>query len=467
MLSKSQNRVNEISFILCSILTAISFSALFQNYYVLHIVLFTFSLLFVFRGGIGVLYAFTLYTFFQNIFLVVFSPSLTSWDTNLIILYKELIVYLSVAIFFFKHQFKYEGKIQKVILFLIALIFLFNLIRPGAPFGLKMVSIRQLLLPYMCIYFGYSIVSSKTKIVKYLRFYIISLCIIGLIGLLMYQFEPYVLWDSLNYPRYFFNKNGAKYETGYVNFYSWDFGPQLKRFVSIIADPIAAAHMIGISLVYLFIAEKKKQTWKKVLMITCAISCVSKSLILLFLTIGIVVFYVQIKKRIYKIVFFSIAFISIFIFFTLATLYVEGLESNTASGNHLKSVIFAVYNNSLLGDGLGSAGYLAGVMTENSAEMEANESFMAVLITQLGVLGASIFYLYFILKIFQMAKLYLQTKSRIVLFGLILLTDVILESIVSGSSIAMLGTGLYFILSGLIFSNYSQNTNRIIKKLKL
>lgn len=77
-----------------------------------------------------------------------------------------------------------------------------------------------------------------------------------------------------------------------------------------------------------------------------------------------------------------------------------------------------------------------------------------MLITQLGILGATVFYLYFMLKILQMEKLYHQTNSRIVLFGLILLTDVILESIVSGSSIAMLGTGLYFIIPGMIMRNF-------------
>lgn len=454
MLYKTQNNEDGISIIIYVVIIAIIFSAFFQNYLVVHFILFTVSLLFVLKGGIRGLYFFTLYTFLQNIFLIAFSPTLTSWDTKLIILYKEIIVYLSAFFYLAKYQFKNEGIIQKIVLILVAFIFLFNLIRPGAPFNLKLIAIRQLLIPYMGVYFGYSIATSKIDLLKYMRFYINSLCFLGVIGLFIYQFEPYIIWDSLNYPQYFFNKNDASFDTGYLNFYSWDFGPQLKRFVSIIADPIAAAHMVGIALVYLIVVEKGKSFWKKILMMACAIFCVSKSLILLFFTIGLVVFYVNIKKKIYKILFFSLAIISIFILFTLATLYVEGLESNTASGNHLKSLIFAVYNNSFLGNGLGSAGYLAGVITGQNIEMDANESFMAMLITQLGILGATVFYLYFILKILQMEKLYHQTNSRIVLFGLILLTDVILESIVSGSSIAMLGTGLYFIIPGMIMRNF-------------
>ena len=424
----------------------------------MHIVVLSSTILISIRGGMDNLYAFTFYTFIQNIFLIIFSPILSSTDTKIFIVYKELLVYIPICLFCFSHRYKSETTSQSFCLLFIITILIFNFLRPGASLYMKIVALRQLAIPFSCLFLGYTIIVDVNSIRKYLNFFVNSMIVIGVIGLIMYQFDPAILWDNLNFPTYFQNKNDAVYQSRYVNFYSWDLGVELKRLVSFIADPIATAHLIGIAWIYSIVAKNRK-FWKIVVLTICAICCVSKSLAFLCFTAVLVWSYSQIRKKTYRYIFILFSIISILVLFVLATVYVGGLEENSATGNHLTSLIYAVHNNSLFGNGLGSAGYLAGVMSGGDISDEANESFFAVMMVQLGLVGVFSFYLYFLLKITQMIRIYRFTKNRHVLFAVILLADVILESVVSGSSIAMLGTGLYFIISSLIINNYSRLLN--------
>lgn len=404
--------------------------------------------------GVNSLIFFVLYSFIQNIFLICFSPELAPSDMTLLILYKEMIVYFSVFVFFIRHgggNFN-SDRLSGSLLILIALIFIFNLYVSKAPLFVKLLSLRQILIPYVCLFFGYAIVLSIDKFKSFIRFYIILVMITCIIGILIYMQDTINFWDGINFPIYMLKKNGIPYSGTYENFYSHDLGFMVKRFVSFLADPVAMAHMIGLALLFLFAMYKKRNGFIKTIIFICAMLCVSKSLAFLLCTTLIVWFYLNIEDKNKRRLFVMFAIISLFGMFTVANIYVDGLEANTASGNHLKSMIYALNNNSLFGNGLGSAGFVV-AMTGNDIEAEVTESFMATLIAQIGVAGAIVFYAYFFVKINQLIIRYRKFKDKYTYVAIIILTDVILESIVSGSSIAMVGTGLYFIIPGMIYRN--------------
>lgn len=467
MISRSislKRNPSNLSFIYVSTLLCCGlFSIIIDDFFFFHIAIICSAFYAVIRKDLYALKYFTLYTFFQNIVLIYFSPSLSSLDTQLFIAYKELVVYFLAILFFLSNGFgRFNNDIlSKLVLLLLAFVFIFNLVRPNAPLSAKLLSLRQILIPFVCLLFGYSIVATREQIIKYFRVLIILVLILCLCGLLIYLYEPRSFWDNMNFRTYFLNKNGSVFEGAYSNFFSHDFGGPFPRFVSFMADPIATAHIIGLSFVYLFFVCKRKLIILKLLIFVCAILCFSKSLLFLLFTTILLLVYLNIEKKALQVLFVIGSIVSLFVLFALAQLYVGGLESDTASGNHLKSLIYAVNNNSAMGMGLGSAGYLAGI-TGGDIEIEYNESFLAMLIAQIGLVGTTVFYSYFLLKIKQMINIYRKSRDSYMLFAIIIFTDVVLESIVSGSSIAMLGTGLYFILPGLILRNHIRlNTGRV------
>lgn len=142
--------------------------------------------------------------------------------------------------------------------------------------------------------------------------------------------------------------------------------------------------------------------------------------------------------------------------------YSSGLTQATSAGNHFNAFIYGIENATLLGKGLGTIGYNASIMGLDRYDTGYNESFFALCIGQLGIVGTILIYFFMFSCIFSNYMLYKQTKSKYVFISVILLFAIFIESLFSASSISMLGTGLYFILSGLcnnIFSGGIKNEN--------
>ncbi len=446
---------NTYGFYICLLFFSGILGCFFEIYYVFHLVLILGVVLFSTYGGIPALLFFTIYTFLQNIYLIYFSPSLTSFDTQLIILYKELVVYL-VALF---HVLKCginrinRDWLTKIAFILLCLLLVFNILRPGAPLYIKFVALRQILIPLVCFIFGYSLYITHKELINYFHIFMNWITVLCVIGFFIYTTDD-DFWNYINYPDYFLNKNGAIFEGKYSNFYSHDFGPRLKRFVSFIADPIATAHIIGLAILCR-IAFLKRNIIRDILIAVSAFLCFSKTIIFLFFTSLYIYVYLRIKKRIYKFLFYVLAVIFCVLCFIYANIYVANLESDTAAGNHLSSLLFALNNNSVWGSGLGAAGYLAGIIG-NDITIEYNESFFAMIIAQIGIVGAILYYGYLFFLIRSMINIYRKHRDSLLLLAIILVSGIVFESIVSGSSISMLGTGLYFIFAGMLVRNYSK-----------
>lgn len=451
VLNKKKDNTSYISLLLFGGL----FGCFFENYYALHLFLILGTIFFSLKGGIPALQFFTVYTFVQNIFLIFFSTSLTSLDTQLIIFYKELMVYLVAFFYIFKSGFGgiNRDRMSQITFLLLCLLFIFNISRPGAPIYFKIVALRQILIPLVCYIFGYSIYANSKGLRYYFHFFVGWIMFFCLIGFIIYIADDN-FWNYINYPNYFLNKNGVHYEGLYSNFYSHDFGPRLKRFTSFLADPIASAHLIGLA-VLMEITFFKRQLLRNFIIAISAFLCFSKTIIFLLLSAAYIYFFLKIEKQIYKMLFYIFAIIFFIICFMYANIYVANLESDTAAGNHLKSLLFALNNNTIWGEGLGAAGYLAGIMG-NDITIEYNESFFAMIIAQMGIVGAMLYYGYLFLLVKGMIGQYRKWRSPLLLLAIILVSGIVFESVVSGSSITMLGTGLYFILAGLLVRNHKR-----------
>lgn len=423
-------------------------------YFPLHFYMLVWTFYTISRKGTFAVSYIIVFSVFQNIMLILFSQTLTPIDTKLIIFYKEIIVYLIPAIVVLKCGFSrfHRDKLSIFVLVGFILLILFNLAKPSAPFSVRIMSLRQILVPFFCLYLGCAITYTKERVALVMKVYdkyLIFLCIMGLFIMLF----PVHIWDQLNFPTYYYNKNGTEFEGLYGNFTSKDFGTDLKRFVSILADPVAMAHLLGLAFFYQLICAKKKSTL--CLYGLCCFLCYSKSIIFLIFSAILVFSYMKITKRWLRRL-LIIAFVGIGVgSFIFAEVYLNGLEKNTATGNHLMSLFYALNNHTLFGQGLGTTGYMAEI-TGGDTDIGYNESFFAVLIGQIGDIGTFLYYVFFIIQIRKLMYIYDHTKDPFILFVSIIFIDVVMESFVSGSAVAMLGTSLYFVFAGFALQVYNQ-----------
>lgn len=436
---------------------------LVENFILLEICFLGFSLYVGLKGGYRALMYFTVFTFLQNIFLIVFSDYLSNVGNPLIIVSKELIVYCSLVILYVRKDSVAKLRLtywEPKVLLLFLLLILYSFFTSPAPVSTRIISLRQISIPFVCLLFGNSLNMMRGDINGFLKKYDALIAVFCLVGLCIYLM-PMSFWDSLNYACYYKQKNGVEFDGMYTNFISHDFGISLKRFVSVTADPIASAHLIGISLLGVFIMRRKLSMYS-LLILLCSVLTFSKSLIFLIFVTVFVYIYFMLKKASLRFFFMLFSSVGLVFVYGFAESYVANLSANTATGNHLNSFFYALNNLSLFGNGLGTAGFNVIASGGIVDAAEATESFFAIMIMQTGVVGTLLFYSYLFLNVQKLILLYRKNQSVLVLFSVILLLDVSLESVASGSSIAMLGTSLYFIIPGIVQRCYGSKTRTVV-----
>ncbi len=402
------------------------------------------------RCDINTLFFFMIFQLIQNLYLIIFASNLNANDTKIIIILKELLIYIPCINYLFKKGIdSFCGKIEKALLIGYLVFTIIGIYIASAPLNVVVSSLRQVLLPFFCIFFGFHFNAHSYDINIIMNKYLDYAIVFGLVGLIIY-WQPIEIWDDMGYKQYLLNKNSTIKDI-YDSFVSKDFGFSVKRFVSSTADPVATAHILGFIVLFLFVCEKNMYFFK-ILLCICLILCISKSALFLLMTSSLIILYFKLKNKILQKIFIIGGIVGMIIMIYYAQLYVNNLEENTASGNHLKSLFYAFNNNTIFGNGLGSAGYNA-LLSGGEVNTESMESFFAVLVAQTGILSAICFYGFMFMKIRRLFIKYYQSKSSFILFSLIIFTDVVLESFVSGSSVSMLGTALYFIFAGIGLSN--------------
>ena len=123
---------------------------------------------------------------------------------------------------------------------------------------------------------------------------------------------------------------------------------------------------------------------------------------------------------------------------------------NSATIIHINGFIRGLSNLSVLGSGLGKAGTITGATTGTAKSLLAAESYIGVLIIQVGLVGFA-FFAYSWFEVFRvMFKTMKIKKNSIVASICVELISVMIESLFSESAITIVGTGLTFILAGYV-----------------
>lgn len=447
----SSNRTRNFE-ILIAIYTLACFATLFLNN-ALILILFEFilTMYFVFRCNKNTLIYFIFATVLQNFTLVVLSRNMSGTETSLAIFIKELAVYLCAMLFIVQqiNNSKFKNIQDIIFVFFMSYAFLISFSIAAVPMSVRITSLRQFVIPFFCFYFGCSIKlknKEDCKIDKILVFVSVIVCILGLV---IYVVGNENFWINIGYRDYIYNKLGSLKNYSIANFYTWDFGIKLKRFVSIFADPLACSHFLAMAFILLFYKYPHKYLLVKMLIALCMILCLSKAHLVIIFTTVFLHFYTRTKQQSIKIfykVFLVIGFFSAFIGLTL---YTNNLKENTAIGNHFSSFLAGLRDITLLGHGLGSSGYNAKLAGLTSDASGTSESLAATLMFQMGIIGVIAFYAFIAVIISMCAKKYLKTKNKSIYACLVLMFSFCIESLVSASSLSMLGTGLYFVFTGL------------------
>ncbi len=403
---------------------------------------------------------FLICTIFQNIILVLVASGVSSKDTTLIILMKELTIYICMIFSFIKRELiNFDRKTCCFIAFL--LLSVVEILR-GGNIKLAIISLRQIIIIFSCFYFGASL--KIRNIGKIYMNIVAGAVFVGVIGIVLYFFSDQN-WINIGYDLFWANKTSGNSSFSFTNFYTYDFGFKLKRIVSTFVEPLSCSHFIGAGFVIAFFLIPKRYILKMFIALVLLMGFTKSSVVLFGCMIGVYI-YTKIKKPSGKVVFWALFVLTIALGFSYLVIKLNNLSYASSTSNHFYAFMYGVENATLLGNGLGTAGYNAYMMGLKDYNSAYNESFFSLCIAQIGIIGVVLIYVFCGLCIVNAYKMYIKYKDKYILISLILCIDVVVESLFSASSVSMLGTGLYLVLNGItynrvregkVYENWSDN----------
>ena len=448
-------KVNEFNFVVFSTLILVPFLCFISPIVSIVFVYFMCFLMIIKSDDISLLF-FVLFCFIQNITLIVFANKFSATETTLFSLSKEMMAYTIICTNFFR-----KGKSWKY--FTAPVIFLLLLgvsfLTSKSAIYSKVLTIRQLLLPFVCFFLGYFINCSKDKLKRIYRIIVYLSIITSIIGLFEIFLFKNSLWDKLPLLQYQINKGTDFdfYNNVPLNYYTWDFydltGNAVRRLVSHFGDPLITAHylFLGFCLCDQCGFSIKKNSIIKVLLFVSIFLTLCKGAyisLLIYLCLYLLrrLNWGKIKKIIIILVPSSVVIFIVVYNFALKIL------PNSSIVVHLSGFLNGVFNSSLFGNGIGTAGVITGIVggTEITA---SSESFIGILTFQLGYIGLFVFILFFSIVILDMLKKYYKNHHKDLFYLIVILLSVLMESLFSESSIGIVATGLYFAFSGIEISD--------------
>lgn len=427
------------------------------------------TVILLYKHNVATVQYFIICTVFQNIYLIIFSETMNGSETQAIILLKEMVIYIIAIVFIIKKIMVKPSLLEWLTLFF-GIEVIYNILFISNSVGLSIVSARQIAVVFLAYYFGNAIIiQSDRDIEDIINLIIIMALIVASIGLFIY-FSNDTLWDKLGYGQYIFNKTGST-RYNYTNFYTFDLGRRMKRFISIFADPLACSHFLGLALVLLILLRKHRNLLTKILVALGLIFGLSKGSVVLIICMIFVLNYSKIKNKLLKAMMIVGCIVMGTYLLSYLTDYTESVQQASSVSNHFNSFLYGFQNMTLLGKGLDSAGYNAYAHGAEYFDGASAESFFSVCISQMGIVGVVTIYCFMILIVKKAYALYTTYKNNYALVTFILGISVIIESFFSSSSISMLGTGIYFALIGIV-NNYvtekhsDVSSNVVLKRRK-
>lgn len=397
----------------------------------------------------------------QNLVAIIFCRYVPEIYITLFSLVKEAMLYLAVAVGFIRNgRVNLSRRSTWLMLLALAVYCLMvvkNLLITPAGLYAAIVSLRYVLLPVVCIFVGMNLTLTPQKTDTLLKTVVGFSCLLALTAVI----ERFVLGDA------FWNKIGYSYyaevikgNAGWtlvngvtVNFYTWDFGPMLRRFVGITADPLATAYLIFLGAAIVATGCVRERATGKInsfwlcglLCGICALAVFSKAIYVLLLVVPLLMAYFDrwLPKWFMKA---AIAVGGVAVVGVLA-LYLQRSETVTSAAVHVTGLLQGFATMGLAGHGLGTAGVQAAMLAGET--VAAAESFVGSMAVQVGLIGFGAFVLYLLVLFVRLVHIWNREKNRLTLLALCLLPGLALCMLFSESSVSVMGTGIYFILIGL------------------
>lgn len=418
------------------------------------------------RGKEALFKASVIITFLQNFILIVFSRWFNGSTTTLFILLKELAIYYGVFVYWLaklcRKDFRFNIIDAAFVIFLLYSVV--NMVINHSNISAAIASLRQFLIPYSCYYFGRYVYRNNNQD-RLISFFLKAMFVLALVSLVIDIFDPKQFWESLGFKQYQFNKTGSTlYSTD--SFYTYDFGFKLRRLTSLLADPLAYAHLIGTAIL-LFLAKKYRENWMELVFFGSAILCFSKFHVMLIMVLAYLIVMRNTKTGWIRGLWTICLIVAVVFGYNYLMDYTAGLSANTATGNHFSALQNGFENMSLFGGGLGTSGFNALLYGDSAATVKTSidtstiESFFATLLSQVGLLGSVIYYIGVICIVRKLKMMFSETSDFKYYSCFVMLFAVLVESLVSASSISMLGSGISFIFAGLLEQKYKSKISKL------
>ncbi len=395
----------------------------------------------------------------QNLICIMASDVFGRPITQIIILYKELVMYASVLLFFFnKQKLKIKKYIVPVIVMIAVCIPYFFI--GTASLYTRLICFRQIMTPLILILYGRTFKLQEFEKRKALK-YIVDL---GVIQAIFGLFERFILgdsfWLSMNISKYMDAKGFSAwiYNNGLPgNFYSADlynYVGMMRRLVGLLTDPLLTGHFLAFCvIILLFIPIYDKRSKNIFALSICSIAIVltlSKGAMLI-IAIG----YVYKLWRHNKV----FAMITGVIAIGFIAVLVRGDILYTMS-RHIGGLTSSFSSEYIIGKGLGSSGNYANLYGGSSET--SGESYIGAIIGQMGVVGF-IAFIYANTRLLKRIRSCDHSPMSYLVSAYII--AVLIESIISESAINFVGSGVAFILFGLLTSRtqkYSETSTNSI-----
>ena len=410
------------------------------------------GLIYMIKSDYKFLVFFVCFIFIQNLTLIAFADKFTPLTNSLFALSKEAILYLIIVkkVFFSQKKKKYPLLIALLLVF-VALLGVSFITSSSSAYA-KLLSIRQLLLPFVCFFFGFFSNLDRKEKCKLANLIVALGLIVSIIGLAEILYFKDNMWNTSLIEAYQFNKGTefVLYNGVPLNFYTWDFvelfGKVTRRLVSVFADPLITGHFLFLCFVLVEHSSMKCKNIYRIIFLVSSLLTFSKGVYICFAAyIGFAI----IKRSSYKTLsrFLKGTLIAIALLIPVAWIVLNRVIPNSSTVIHINGFINGIIKSSVLGQGIGKAGVVLSAKTDT--ERLTGESFVGVLSSQLGLAGLALYLFFFIFVTMNLLRRYKFKDNRFALSCAVLLTAVFLESFFSESSIGIIATGLYFTFAGL------------------
>ncbi|WHT89667.1 polymerase [Bacillus cereus] len=432
---------------------------------VFFVLIFVFSIIiFITSKPHRFIYLLMLYIVLQNSIAMLLAKYIGGSIPQLFILLKDILTYAALVIMFVYNFKKFKATFVDVLAFISTVCLGIYLVVPtDAALFTKLVQFRQLMSPIALYLLGRFLFIKKERADEFLKFFVkisVMACIFGFL-------ERFILgdsfWVNIGIVEYMHSKGMGNwaYAAGGLpgNFYTFDFvafiGTSLRRMVSFIADPTLFGQYLVFPLailVFTHMFSRKKTIFYFVILIIALLLSLSKG--------GMLSFAIVVLFKVFRSKYRPLGFVLMSFLGAVLVVILSNAEKFSSLPSHLKGLThnFTVIADDPFGLGLGMAGNFANLYASgNNDEIGAGESFIGMIVGQLGLFSILIF-LFFIIIVHFFRKnknkdIYIRDFSNLMAATLI---GTLCSSIISESAISFISAGIIFLMSGVFVTIKSE-----------